>query len=156
MNILIKSDTNLVIFGSDTPIRQSGDQWANDNGKLCIDVDGVLLVDDAAPPEYFMTNVYSYVDGVWTVVNQEEYDQQYQSIVDNEASIKRKGRDERLVATDWTQTIDLPSSFRTPWAVYRQELRDMTSNAQWPWNPYPAVPNVPPPSASANSGIVSA
>jgi hypothetical protein len=156
MNILISQETNLVIVGLDYPITQSGDQWASDFGNLCISVDQALLVEGVAPPEYFMTNVYSYSDGVWTVVNQEEYDLQYASIAGNEATIKRKGRDERLVATDWTQAGDLPMSFRTPWATYRQELRDMSSASNWPWNPYPAVPNVPPPSAAANEGITQA
>lgn len=156
MNILISNETGLVIYGSETPLRQFQDQWANDNGKLCIPVESALVVEDVTPPEFFMVNVYSYVDGVWTVVNQSLYDEQYQGITEGEAAIKRKGRDERLVATDWTQTIDLPSSFRTPWAVYRQELRDMSKNPQWPWNPYPPVPNIPSPSATANSGIEAA
>jgi hypothetical protein len=153
MNILISKSTGVVVFGTQNIIYQSDDQWASTNGKLGIGADSAALVEGVTPPEFFMVNVYTYADGVWTVANQAEYDQQYAGIVSGEAAIKRKGRDERLVSTDWTQSGDLPSSFRTPWAAYRQELRDMSQHAQWPWNAYPATPNVPPPSAAANEGI---
>lgn len=156
MNILIAPITNLVIQGSDQPIYQEGDQWASGGYKIGIGVEDALLVNDVVPPDVWCLNAYSYIDGVWTVVNQEIYDMQVQANTATEADIKRKGRDERLVATDWTQAGDLPIQFRTPWAVYRQALRDMPQSPDWPWNPYPEVPRVPPPGAQASSGVTEA
>ena len=47
--------------------------------------------------------------------------------------------------SDWTQGSDVPSKIKTPWATYRQELRDLPanqtpsdrslSNITWPTEP---------------------
>ena len=54
----------------------------------------------------------------------------------------REQRDEKLVASDWTQTSDYPSHIfplsdaeRAEWATYRQSLRDLPATADmttWP------------------------
>jgi len=156
MNILISTESNLVIAYSDQPIYQEVDQWATNGAKMGIGVDSALMESDVIPPDNFTLNAFTYEGGTWTVVNQEAYDEQVQANTDAEASAKRIGRDERLVATDWTQAGDLPMSFRTPWATYRQELRDMPQAAGWPWNPYPPIPNIAPPSAAPNEGVTEA
>ena len=50
------------------------------------------------------------------------------------ASANRSQRDMLLAACDWTQIPDSPLSAesKTAWATYRQELRDITSHANWP------------------------
>lgn len=50
------------------------------------------------------------------------------------ASRNREKRDRLLAESDWTQFNDSPlgSSSKTAWATYRQELRDITSHANWP------------------------
>jgi hypothetical protein len=156
MNILISTQNNLVVQGQDMPIYQEDGQWASGGYKLGISVEDALLTNDVTAPAVWCLNTYTYEDGVWTIVDQANYDLQVQVNTDAEASLKRKGRDERLVATDWTQAGDLPIQFRTPWATYRQALRDMPQAADWPWNPYPPIPNVAPPSAAPNEGITQA
>lgn len=156
MNILISKDTGIVINGWNDPIYQSDTQWACNGYKLGIDVDAALVVNDVVPPEIFALNTYTYEGGVWTVANQENYDQAVEARNTLEADVKRKGRDERLVATDWTQAGDLPMTFRGPWATYRQALRDMPQSPDWPWNPYPEVPRVPPPGALTTEGVAQA
>ena len=52
----------------------------------------------------------------------------------------RKHRDGLLVACDWTQGVDVPENIKTPWATYRQSLRDITDVATpddvvWPTEP---------------------
>lgn len=55
----------------------------------------------------------------------------------------RYERNQRLQATDWTQGSDVPDSIKTPWATYRQSLRDITATYQsmnddgfaWPVEP---------------------
>lgn len=54
--------------------------------------------------------------------------------------IVRKKRDRLLQSSDWTQLPDVPLSTKEAWAVYRQELRDVTTqtdpnNIVWPVAP---------------------
>lgn len=44
----------------------------------------------------------------------------------------RDERNKRLVDCDWTQLSDAPVDAAV-WATYRQELRDITSQAGFPW-----------------------
>jgi len=44
----------------------------------------------------------------------------------------RAQRNEKLAATDWTQLTDAPVNSAL-WATYRQALRDVTSQAGFPW-----------------------
>jgi hypothetical protein len=45
----------------------------------------------------------------------------------------RADRNRRLVDCDWTQLPDAPVP-AAPWAAYRQELRNVTSQAGFPWD----------------------
>ena len=47
----------------------------------------------------------------------------------------RVERNKLLIATDWTQTPDIPESIRIKWASYRQALRDLPANTSDPENP---------------------
>tara|TARA_B100000085_G_C18363843_1_gene439457 strand:- start:378 stop:602 length:225 start_codon:yes stop_codon:yes gene_type:complete len=54
----------------------------------------------------------------------------------------RSIRNEKLRLSDWTQGADVPDSIKTPYAVYRQELRDAPGNVSsengrivWPTEP---------------------
>jgi hypothetical protein len=50
----------------------------------------------------------------------------------NQASAVRQNRNEKLTASDWTQLEDSPVN-KAAWAVYRQELRDITTQQGFPW-----------------------
>lgn len=75
------------------------------------------------------------VDGVWTQVwvmtdaTQEEIDQRTQ----DQASNARAERNAKLVSSDWTQVADAPVD-KAAWAAYRQNLRDVTAQAGFPWS----------------------
>lgn len=52
----------------------------------------------------------------------------------------RRRRNSLLVASDWTQLPDVPLATKEAWAVYRQQLRDITDqpdpfNVVWPIPP---------------------
>ena len=57
----------------------------------------------------------------------------------------RRDRNQKLKMSDWTQGSDVPSKIKTPWATYRQALRDLPanqtpsdtslSNITWPTEP---------------------
>ena len=44
----------------------------------------------------------------------------------------RKDRNQRLAESDWTQLADAPGD-KAAWATYRQELRDISTQAGFPW-----------------------
>ena len=48
--------------------------------------------------------------------------------------IIRKERDKKLIASDWTQGADVPDSIKTPYATYRQQLRDLPASITLPKN----------------------
>lgn len=50
-----------------------------------------------------------------------------------EASSIRNQRNRRLADCDWTQLADAPVDAAV-WASYRQELRDISNQAGFPWN----------------------
>jgi hypothetical protein len=53
----------------------------------------------------------------------------------NQAKIVRNDRTYRLAVCDWTQGVDAPltQEQKTLWATYRQVLRDITTQAGFPW-----------------------
>lgn len=45
----------------------------------------------------------------------------------------RNVRDSLLAKSDWTQGKDIPDNISTAWATYRQALRDVPAQANFPW-----------------------
>lgn len=74
------------------------------------------------------------VNDVWTqqwevvALTPEEIQQRY----NEQAKQVRTERNNKLAASDWTQVIDAPVD-QAAWASYRQQLRDVTSQAGFPW-----------------------
>tara|TARA_R110000782_G_scaffold232091_2_gene318364 strand:+ start:971 stop:1270 length:300 start_codon:yes stop_codon:yes gene_type:complete len=57
---------------------------------------------------------------------------EYAAGADDRAAAKvRTERDVKLAATDWTQVADAPVN-KEDWATYRQLLRDVPSQAEFP------------------------
>jgi len=52
---------------------------------------------------------------------------------DEQAKAVRADRNKRLADYDWTQLADAPVD-HTIWAAYRQDLRDLTAQAGFPWD----------------------
>ena len=46
--------------------------------------------------------------------------------------VLRKIRNEKLVASDWSQGNDIPSDIKTKWATYRTKLRDLPTTISKP------------------------
>ena len=65
-----------------------------------------------------------------TAAEQEAF---YKAVKDAEQSKSvRTSRGEKLKETDWTQVADAPVD-QAAWATYRQALRDVTTQAGFPW-----------------------
>ena len=48
-------------------------------------------------------------------------------LIEQPMSRLREYRNKLLSNSDWTQTPDIPETIKTPWAIYRQQLRDLPS-----------------------------
>jgi uncharacterized protein YjiS (DUF1127 family) len=77
-------------------------------------------------PEGFYT--FDYSSKTWVA----DVSQQWNQV--------RRQRNELLQSSDWTQLPDVPLSTKETWAIYRQALRDVTSqpdpfNITWPQPP---------------------
>jgi hypothetical protein len=71
-------------------------------------------------------------DGTITTAAQNEA--AYKAVKDAEqAKSVRADRDAKLAASDWTQVADAPVD-KAEWATYRQALRDITAQSEFPWN----------------------
>ncbi len=74
----------------------------------------------------------------WTV--RDKTPSEVQIAAENQAADIRAERNRRLAASDWTQVADAPGD-KAAWATHRQALRDITSQAGFPWTVnWPAQP----------------
>ncbi len=122
-------------------------RWARDNGGPSWDrtTDEVLEVlgadvvfegPQAQPTRYqiaFRDGV-EQVDGRWfTKYSVADLDDEAKAAKDAEqAKAMREQRNQKLKDTDWTQVADAPGD-KAAWAIHRQALRDITSQAGFPW-----------------------
>jgi hypothetical protein len=81
-------------------------------------------------------NQPSLVGGTWTIgwivqeLTQSEKDQKLAAKI---ASV-RSQRNQKLKDSDWSQGKDIPDAVSTPWATYRQALRDVPQQSGFPWD----------------------
>lgn len=95
--------------------------------------DGVEQIEGKWYTKYVLGPIFvdSTINGVFITAAQQEAE--YKATKDSEqANLVRQTRGEKLKDTDWTQVADAPVD-KAAWAVYRQALRDVTSQAGFPW-----------------------
>ena len=89
---------------------------------------GVEQIDGQWFTKYIAGPVFT--DGETTAAEQETA---YKAMKDAEqAKAVRESRKTKLSECDWTQVADAPVD-KTVWATYRQALRDVTTQAEFPW-----------------------
>lgn len=75
------------------------------------------------------------IEGQWT--QQWEVQQATAQEIEQRAAAQaaevRAQRNALLSQTDWTQCKDIPDAVSASWAAYRQLLRDVPSQADFPW-----------------------
>lgn len=123
-------------------------QWAKDNngpswGQTTEEVLEALGADvvfegpQAQPTRYQFAfrNGVEQIDGKWyTKYSVADMDQEARDALDvTQAEAVRKQRTEKLKDCDWTQVADSPVD-KAAWANYRQALRDITAQANFPWD----------------------
>ena len=119
---------NFIFYDSNGAITRSG--MVSENGRNLIDIpSGQTLLEVSEPISD--TNRYKVVDGA--VVSKSDSELQ---AIDNAALAKmiKDDRDQELFRTDWTQLPGGPlsDSKKAEWATYRQVLRDLPTNSNWP------------------------
>ena len=91
--------------------------------------DGVEQIDGKWYTKYILGPVFTDNEEA-TAVEQEAA---YKAMKDAEqAKSVRTTRGEKLKDSDWTQAADAPVN-KAAWATYRQALRDISSQAGFPW-----------------------
>lgn len=107
--------------------------------------DVVLEGPQASPTRYqiaFRDGV-EQIDGQWfTKYSVSDLDDEAKAAKDAEqAASIRADRNARIAAADWTQGKDIADNVSTVWATYRQALRDIPTQAGFPWDvQWPAQP----------------
>lgn len=90
--------------------------------------------------QYSQRDGVEQVGGKWytkyilgPVFTDTEQEAAYKAMKDAEqAKSVRSSRSDKLKDSDWTQVEDAPVD-KAVWATYRQELRDITTQAGFPW-----------------------
>jgi len=97
------------------------------------------------PAEPYIQNGWAY-----TVQVADKTAEDIASEVDTKAAQLRRQRDIALMNSDWTQVLDAPVD-RTAWATYRQALRDLPQDPNFPNVTFPNDPHYV---APENGGMV--
>ena len=104
---------------------------------------GVFDVGYEGAPEYDPTTqrvvtstIPSLIGGKWTLTKTIEQQTPEQIAINtaNKAGQVRSDRNKKLTSSDWTQGKDIPDNISSAWATYRQALRDVPSQAGFPWD----------------------
>jgi hypothetical protein len=104
-----------------------------------LQADPVFEGPQAQPGRYqvaFRDGVEQQSDGKWyTKYSVADMDDETKAAKNVEqAKNVRDDRNCRLADSDWTQGKDIADSVSTPWAAYRQALRDVPAQAGFPWD----------------------
>ena len=92
-----------------------------------------LVIDERPPVD---TNVHHVVPGEYYVGGDAKWHRGWNLVLKAEKTVAadvRESRDEKLSNTDWTQLMDTPANVRVPWAQYRQALRDIPQQENFPF-----------------------
>lgn len=117
------------------------------NGKIDRIISCINIEQQLQPGEFyihgFADDLTQYIDN-GQVVNMPakpnefaEFDYEIKAWVDNYQlanDIAKQKRQGLLIESDWTQLPDVSISTKQSWAVYRQSLRDITSQSGYPFN----------------------
>jgi hypothetical protein len=115
-----------------------GPSWETTTTEILdnLGADVVFEGPQATPTRY----QFSFADGVeqtggkwYTKYSVADMNQEAKDALDTtQAEGMRKQRNEKLSECDWTQVDDAPVD-KAAWATYRQALRDVTNQAEFPW-----------------------
>ena len=137
-NEIVNTGTLRSLFPNTSfPATGPNDEWKTDNG--VVDIVNLKSCDENT--EHLETTDPYLEDGVVysvrVVTNSDEYNAER---VAHQWEKNRMKRNALLSYSDWTQLSDVSGIDKTAWATYRQQLRDITTQADpfnitWPTKP---------------------
>ena len=98
--------------------------------------DGVEQIDGKWYTKHILGPVFTDTTAEGVTTTALEHETAYKASKDaDQAKSVRTSRDDKLKECDWTQLDDTPLSntVKATWAIYRQALRDVTTQAGFPW-----------------------
>jgi hypothetical protein len=138
MNLIIQNSNNIVLIQTTGEIAEANGNYCINGINSGISIEGNSVIFNANPCTYqeFYEQTYTYIDGVWGIGNQEFYDGFYGNLCLKTGDEVKVKRDALLYASDWTQIPNNPLTAEQQqlWVVYRQELRDVTTQSGYPFN----------------------
>jgi hypothetical protein len=115
-----------------------GPSWGTTTPEILdsLGADIVLEGPQAQPTRYqvVFADGVEQIDGAWyTKYSVADMDDEAKAAKDAEqAKSVRDQRNTKLAQSDWTQVADAPVN-KEAWATYRQALRDVSAQADFPW-----------------------
>jgi hypothetical protein len=143
MQIILEKNTKKAILIFEDPVNleliESG-LYADRSGFLHISSNTHEIVIGNAPDVWASNGALKYIDDAWVIDDAEKYQEAVTENTNLQATKVRKDRSIKLSESDWTQVADAKVN-KTAWATYRQALRDIPSQAGFPWDvTYPSAP----------------
>lgn len=119
-------DNYKLVYPSEKP---SFDEWT----QTVIELTPTLVGDTWIQQWQIVPRFNEYTNESGTIVTVAHQETDYrQNRYDAAAAGIRNQRNKLLSDSDWTQTVDSPVD-KVAWAAYRQALRDITSQPEFPW-----------------------
>jgi hypothetical protein len=127
-----------VIFDNDdAEVILSSDSLSGQITRVDINTNDFELIENVA--SLYFNPVFGdlkYDKNKFSVLNQESYDlaklDYENSLIVSQSASVRSARNQLLKDSDWTQIADVPVN-KDAWAIYRQELRDITTQKGFPF-----------------------
>jgi hypothetical protein len=95
-----------------------------------LDISGKFMVGETESVEKIIFWNYEFLG---EIPSEDQLDSAYLKYTEKTKANKiRELRNALLLSSDWTQVLDSPVN-QTAWATYRQQLRDISSQAGFPW-----------------------
>lgn len=126
----IVADYRDVFRNTSFPSNGPSDEFLAENGVVKVNL---FLPHDKMTEKLVSCPPYVRDGWAYTVEVQPKTQEEMNADRDAEASRVRADRNRRLADCDWTQGKDITDATSTLWAVYRQELRDVPSQAGFPY-----------------------
>lgn len=106
--------------------------WGTIDCDVTIEDTGEVITFTATPDdtEEYGSALYNQLD---TTYSSQVADCPEEERYEVHSSFVRRDRSGRLKRTDWTQQPDVPEATRTLWQPYRQALRDVPTQAGFPY-----------------------
>lgn len=127
-----------VFSGFSFPSSGPTDEFLSANGAQKVNL---FLAHDQRTQKLVACDPYIQDGWAYTVRVESKTDEELAADTASQAARVRSDRTRRLAESDWTQGKDIADNVSTIWATYRQALRDITTQAGFPWDvQWPAQP----------------